>query len=320
MNVIETNSLRKSYGAQEVLHGIDLRVRKGRLVGFLGPNGAGKSTTIRILLGLIRASAGSALINGQDSRRRGRAIRADVGYLPGEVRFYPSLTGRATLNFYARARRRSCADEIGRLAELFDLNLDKRTRAYSSGMKQKLGLIQALMHQPELLILDEPTTGLDPLVRKSVFAELRRVVNTGRTILFSSHSLGEVEELCDDVIILREGRVIEQEEIGILQQRALRRVTIIWPSAEAIPAPLPARFQLIERDTHVIRGNWSGSTPSLIDWLSQLQLDDVTIEPPDLEDLFLTYYDGSAARPTEMTPPISGENPPDPSLQQGGTS
>ncbi|MGI9519444.1 MAG: AAA family ATPase, partial [Pirellulaceae bacterium] len=181
----------------------------------------------------------------------------------------------------------------------FDLNLDKKTRAYSSGMKQKLGLIQALMHQPDLLILDEPTTGLDPLVRKSVFAELRRIVDQGRTILFSSHSLGEVEELCDDVIILREGQVIEQEEIGILQQRALRRVTIIWPNADVIPDQMPGKFQIAERDTHVIRGNWSGSTPALLTWLNELNLDDVTIEPPDLEDLFLTYYDGSAVRSPE---------------------
>ncbi len=299
MNVIETSGLRKSYGATEVLHGIDLHVRKGRLVGFLGPNGAGKSTTIRVLVGLIRASAGSALVKGMDCRRRGREIRGDVGYLPGEVRFYPAMSGRATLNFYARARRRSCVDEIRRLAELFDLNLNKKTRAYSSGMKQKLGLIQALMHEPDLLILDEPTTGLDPLVRKSVFAELRRIVDQGRTILFSSHSLGEVEELCDDVIILREGRVIEQEEIGILQQRALRRVTIIWSDAGKIPGQLPGNFQVTERDGHVVRGNWSGSTPSLIAWLNDLNLDDVTIEPPDLEDLFLTYYDGSAAAFTE---------------------
>ncbi len=212
-NPIEISALRKSYGEVEVLHGIDFAVQPGRLVGFLGPNGAGKTTTIRILLGLIRASSGIANLFGVGSRQYGKRVRRDVGYLPGEIHFYTNLTGRATVEFLARARRVDCRNEIRRLAEAFDLELGKPVRKYSSGMKQKLGLIQALMHKPQLLVLDEPTNGLDPLVRKSLFVELRQVVSENRTVLFSSHTLSEVEELCDDVVMLRDGNIVERQSI-----------------------------------------------------------------------------------------------------------
>ncbi len=293
MNPIEIRQVRKSYGPTEVLHGIDIGVSPGRLTGFLGPNGAGKTTTIRILMGLIRASAGVASILGKPAREFGHELRSEVGYLPGEVRFYTSMTGRATLNFFANARRRNCRGEIDRLADRFDLDLSRTVRKYSSGMKQKLGLIQAMMHRPKLLVLDEPTNGLDPLVRKALFQELQQVIAEQRTVLFSSHTLSEVEELCDDVVILRDGHVIEQESIGVLKQRALRRVEVQFSFGHAPnPSQLPAEMLLQKQDGNRFTGTWGGTVSDLLKWLSTYSVDDVIIERPGLEDLFMAYYSG----------------------------
>ena len=273
-----------------MLHGITFGVGVGRLVGFLGPNGAGKTTAIRILLGLIGASAGSAKIFGSRCDALGPKIRRDVGYLPGEPRFYRDLTGQATLDFFAAARRRNCAAEIKRLASVFELDLARTVRKYSSGMKQKLGLIQALMHKPRLLILDEPTSALDPLVRQTLFAELRSVANDNRTVLFSSHTLGEVEELCDDVVILREGRIVEQQTIAKLRERSLRRVSLTYETDADVPTDFPADFSIHKSKTGTVTGTWSTDVRGLLEWLRRQPIEDVTIEQADLEDLFLSYY------------------------------
>ncbi len=286
--VISTHQLCKSYGQTQVLHDVDLAIEPGKLIGFLGPNGAGKTTTIRILLGLINASGGEARVFDLPCQGRGREIRTNVGYLPGDVHLYSNLSGRRLLQFLARARRRDCSSEIHRLAELFDLQLDKIVRSYSTGMRQKLGLIQALMHRPNLLILDEPTSGLDPLVRNTLFAELRRVIADGRSVLFSSHSLDEVEELCDEVIILRSGRIVEHQKIETLKQRALRKVEIVF--SKAPPADLPADLQHFEQNANAISGTWTGDMATLLDWLKSFAVQDVIIERPELNDLFMTYY------------------------------
>jgi ABC-2 type transport system ATP-binding protein len=290
MAAIVTQDLCKRFGPHEVLHQVNLRVPVGSRFGFLGPNGAGKTTAIRILLGLLRASAGSARILDQDVWRRGPHIRAEVGYLPGDVRFYDGLTGRATLAFLDAARGSASRDEIKRLTERFDLELDKRVRDYSRGMKQKLGLIQALMHRPKLLILDEPTVSLDPLIREVLYEELRNVAAEGRTVLFSSHTLSEVEGLCDHVAILREGRLIEQERIEVLRQRAVRHLELVF-EPEGRPAELPPQGLTVthESDT-ALWGTWVGPVDPLLSWLTRGHVRDMTIAPPDLADLFLAYY------------------------------
>src|SRR5262245_25849574 len=214
---IETSGLSKCYGRRVALQDLSLSVPEGALLGFRGPNGAGKTTTLRILAGLLRATAGSARLFGRDCWLDGPCLRAEVGYLPGELHLYEALTGRATLRFLAGVRRRDCSREIERLGRLFDLELDRRVRGYSHGMKQTLGLIQALMHRPRLLILDEPTNGLDPLMRRCLFDELRAVAAEGRTVLFSSHTLSEVDELCDEVAVLRQGRLVEMERVEVLR-------------------------------------------------------------------------------------------------------
>lgn len=287
---IECVDLNKRYGPQRVLHSVSFSIQPGKLVGFLGPNGAGKTTTIRILLGLLKPSSGTALVQGRSSRSEGHIIRRQIGYLPGDVHFYPGLTGRQTLKFLSGARGIDCEDQINRLAKSLDLDLTKRVRRYSTGMRQKLGLIQAMMHRPELLILDEPTSALDPLVRKVVFRELRKTVDEGRTIVFSSHSLAEVEELCDEVIILRAGRIVEQQTIEHLKHRALRRIRLTLADGTPFPTTFPAELNQMNRQGRSLTAAWTGSSTKLISWLDQLTLADVIIEKPDLNDLFLAYY------------------------------
>jgi ABC-2 type transport system ATP-binding protein len=288
--IILTRGLCKSYGEVDVLHDVSLNIEPGKLVGFLGPNGAGKSTTIRILLGLLNASAGNCELFGLPVATAGPIIRRRVGYLPGDVNLYSNLTGRKTLDFLARARRVNCSQQIDRLANVFELPLNRNVRSYSTGMKQKLGLIQAMMHRPDLLILDEPTSALDPLVRQAVFSELRNVIADGRSVLFSSHSLNEVEELCDEVIILRQGRVVEHQKIEVLQGRALRRIEITFVDAASIPESFPSALQVVKQNGRTINCTWSKSTDELLGWLVSHKLDDLIIERPDLNDLFITYY------------------------------
>lgn len=294
--LIHCKNLRKDYGSHTVLHDVDFSVEPGKLVGFLGPNGAGKTTTIRILLGLLNPTSGQSTIFEKCSQTEGKLIRSDVGYLPGDVNLYPSLTGRRTLQFLANARGRNCDGEIDRLATLLGLELDKRVRKYSTGMRQKLGLVQALMHKPRLLILDEPTSALDPLIRKKVFAELKNVVQDGRSVLFSSHSLSEVQELCDEVIVLREGRIVEQQTIKSLQSKALRNVEIVFASEAAMPVELPSQLSGRLKGEGSIKGVWTGTTKELVQWLSEHEVADLIVAKPDLSDLFLAYYESDGAR------------------------
>jgi ABC-2 type transport system ATP-binding protein len=292
MDAIAIHNLTKHYGRNVALRDLSLRVTPGRLFGFLGPNGAGKTTAIRILLGLLPATRGRAELLGRDAWRDGPALRAQVGYLPGDVRFYDWLTGRATLAFLDAARRSRAAAEIQRLIERFDLDLDRRVRDYSRGMKQKLGLIAALMHRPQVLILDEPTVALDPLIRQELYAELRQAAAQGRTVLFSSHTLAEVEELCDEVGILRNGRLIEQERMDVLRARALRHVEVRFDVAarSSPPPPPPEGLRVLEQSAAHLRGTWSGPVERLLAWLAACSVADVTIAPPELDELFLAYY------------------------------
>ena len=290
MNVVETSGLAKRYGAVQALAGVDLRIPSGSIFGFLGPNGAGKSTTLRILVGLLRASAGKVKVFGRDAWRESTSIRARVGYLSGDIRLYERLTGAALLAFCNRARGGGATGEASRLVERFEIDLSRRIRNYSRGMKQKLGLILAMMHRPPLLILDEPTIALDPLVRQTLFEELRAIAREGRTVLLSSHTLSEVELLCDHVAIIRAGRLVEDSSIEALRGRALRRVDLRLTSAPASALKLPPGLTVIECGDQTLRASWKGPVERLLSWLTSIGIADVAIEPPSLEDLFATYY------------------------------
>ncbi len=290
MNVIETTSLVKRYGRVEALAGLDLRVPKGSMFGFLGPNGAGKTTTLRILMGLLRPTSGAATVLGLDAWRESTRVCAKVGYLPGDVRFPDWMTGRAFLAFCDDARGGGGREEMGRLRERFDLDLDRRIRDYSRGMKQKLGLIQAMMHRPPLLILDEPTLALDPLVQQTLYDELRAVAAEGRTVLFSSHTLGEVEQLCDRVAIIRAGRLIEDSTIALLRERALRRIEFRLKEGAGRAMQFPDGLAAVIGQDGVVSATWKGPVGRLLSWLAALPIADATIGPPSLEDLFAAYY------------------------------
>ncbi|MBI5763978.1 MAG: ABC transporter ATP-binding protein [Planctomycetes bacterium] len=287
---IEATGLTKQYGEMRALGGVNLRVPTGSIFGFLGPNGAGKTTAMRIFVGLLRATGGDARVLGLDAWHDSRAIRVQVGYLPGDVRLYEWMSGRRLLAFCNRARGGGCEAEIARLTMRFDLDINRVIRNYSRGMKQKLGLIAALMHRPRLLILDEPTTALDPLVQQTLYVELRAAAAEGRTVLFSSHTLAEVESLCDRVAIIRGGRIIEDSTIDALQRRAVRRVELRIANSEWHKRTTPTAWSGIEsRDGSVI-GTWKGEVRELLSWLAGLPVDDVVIGAPDLEDLFAAYY------------------------------
>ncbi|MFH1418635.1 MAG: ABC transporter ATP-binding protein [Planctomycetota bacterium] len=290
MNVVETSGLAKRYGAVQALAGVDLRIPSGSIFGFLGPNGAGKTTTLRILVGLLRASAGTVRVLGRDAWRESTSIRARVGYLSGDVRLYERMTGAALLAFCNQARGGEAAGEASRLVERFEIDVSRRIRDYSRGMKQKLGLILAMMHRPPLLILDEPTTALDPLVRQTLFEELRAVVREGRTVFLSSHTLSEVESLCDHVAIIRAGRLVEDSSIEALRGRALRRVVMRLKSGPASALKLPPGMTGLKCGGETLQASWEGPVEPLLSWLTAIGVADVAIEPPSLEDLFATYY------------------------------
>src|SRR5664280_3264731 len=222
--VIEAKGLIKYYGASRGVSGLDFAVEAGEVFGFLGPNGAGKTTTIRLMLDLIRPTAGRIEIFGQDLRRSSVAIRARIGYLPGDLRLYERLTPREHLRYFAALRGLDGLGEGEKLAERFELELDRPIKALSKGNRQKVGLVQAFLHRPDLLLLDEPTAGLDPLVQQTFNEILREVTAEGKTVFLSSHVLSEVQRLADRVAIIREGSLELVEAVDTLRARAFVRV------------------------------------------------------------------------------------------------
>ena len=288
--IIETNSLSRYYGRRRGIDTVDLAVPEGTLFGFLGPNGAGKTTAIRVMLGLLRPSSGSARIFGLDCWRQSERIRREVGYMPGDLRLHAWLNGMRALKIWGRIRGVNLFPHGRDLAERFNLDLTIKVRSMSRGMRQKLGLILALAHKPRLLILDEPTISLDPLMQTIVQQLLREMAAAGHTVFFSSHMLGEVEQLCDRVAIIRDGRLVADESLERLRAHAGHQVTIHWRDPAAAAAEPPAFFQLDERNGSVWSGFLTGPVEPFVAWLAGRGIDDVSIGRPDLETLFRHYY------------------------------
>ncbi len=317
--IIRTAGLTRHYGRVVALSGLDLDVVRGEVFGYLGPNGAGKTTTIRILLDLIRPTAGAALLFGQDSRRDGLAIRRRTGYLPGEMALYENLTGRQFLAYFAALRGGVEWAYVDRLAERFAAELRPKIRALSHGNRQKLGLIQAFMHRPELLILDEPTVGLDPLMQQEFYALIAEARQAGQTIFVSSHVIPEVERTCDRVGILRSGRLLTVERISALKAKAIRHVEIRF--GEPVPADafawLPGtRDMRVAGD--LLRCSVVGSIDPLVKAAARYEVIEINSQEPSLEELFLTYYEPAQQAAAEVTkpapPPAEAEPAPPPAL------
>ena len=288
---IATSGLTKDFGSGRGLFGLDLEVRQGEVFGFLGPNGAGKSTTMRLLLDLIRPTAGSARVLGLDAVADSLTIRRRVGFLPGDWALYPKLTGRAVLDYLARLRGGVDPRLRDSLAERFDADLDRPLHELSTGNRQKLGLIQAFMHEPELLILDEPIAGLDPLVQQSFHALLGEVSAQGRTVFLSSHTLSEVERVTQRLAILRQGRVVVVDSLENLRKVAVQRLEIEF--AESVPA---SAFQALPGVTEAtgngrtVTVSFAGSADAVVKAAAAHEVRAIRPGEEDLEDIFLRYY------------------------------
>lgn len=289
---IETLGLGKTYrGDVQALVDLDMTVELGEVYGLLGPNGAGKTTLIRILLDLIAPSSGHAKLLDRDTRSAGAAARMHVGYLPGDARLAPRLTGRQQLESFARMSGGLASAEIEPLAERFSAVLDRPIRELSRGNRQKIALIQAFMHSPQLVLLDEPTSGLDPLIQEEFRQVVRETAGDGRTVFLSSHSLDEVQHVAHRVGIIRAGRLAAVESVETLVARSVRHVVATFQAAVD-----PAVFTQLDSvgdvraDGRVLRCSVRGSMDALLKELARHDVLDLTSTPADLEEIFLSFY------------------------------
>jgi ABC-2 type transport system ATP-binding protein len=294
--VITTDGLSKDYGSGRGLFELDLEVRQGEVFGFLGPNGAGKSTTLRLLLDLIRPTAGSARVLGLDTIKDSLEVRRRVGFLPGDLALYPKLTGRAVLDYLADVRGGVDRRVRDGLVERFDAVLDRPIRQLSTGNRQKLGLVQAFMHEPELLILDEPIAGLDPLVQQSFHALLGEVSANGHSVLLSSHTLSEVERVTDRLAILRNGRLVVVDSIENLRRVAVQKLDIEFTAAidptefRGLPGVID-----VTADGVTVTVSFEGSADAVVKAAAAHEVRAIRPREDDLEDIFLRYYRDDAA-------------------------
>jgi beta-exotoxin I transport system ATP-binding protein len=292
-NAIEVNELIKSYGKVRALRGIDLQVQRGEIFGFLGPNGAGKTTTIRCMLDMIRPDGGRIILMGLDPQVDPVAVQARTGYLPGEMQYYENLTPKRQLRFFNDMRGGTAEwNYVESLADRLGLDLNQPIKNLSKGNKQKLGVIQALMHRPELLILDEPTSGLDPLMQQEVLKLLREANSIGTTIFFSSHIMSEVENLAERVAIIRSGEIVEITNTTSLTHSAVNRLTIRFkrPIDYSELLALPGVLLISKTDHSGLTLQVTGDLEQLVQVLGHMPVLDLETERPSLEEVFLTYY------------------------------
>ena len=301
-SVIEIRGLSKTYGSGKkqtlALHHLDLTVNRGEIFGYLGPNGAGKTTTIRLLLDLIRPSAGSAKIFGLDIRADSVEIHRRIGFLPGELSLWEGRTGNQIINYVASVRgdTRGILKHADELAEGLDLDTTKRVRDLSSGNKRKLGLVIAMMHSPELLILDEPTGGLDPLVQQTFHEMMDEYRAKGKTVFLSSHVLSEVQAICDRVGILRDGELKAVESVEKITNVEFHWVDVTF--RDAIPAGFERQLESMPSITDVstngtrVRMRMAGDFDPLLRAVSSGYVEMLHVEEPSLEEIFLAFYSG----------------------------
>ena len=293
-NIISTKDLTKFYGKSLGIEKVNLEVQEGEIFGFIGPNGAGKSTTIRTLLGLLKPTSGSATIFDKDIAKHGPEIREEIGYLPSEVFYYDNMRVidllRYSASFYKHKPRKAIEDRMYTLAKLLDLDLKKKIDDLSYGNKKKVGIVQGLQHSPKLIILDEPTGGLDPLMQQTFFELLREENKRGATILFSSHILSEVQKLCDRVAIIKEGRIIKVERMDDLRRNSYAKVRL------ELGAPINKTWlkhpgiSKVEVEANHISFLYKGDINAITKLVADMKLISVWIEEPELEEIFMHYY------------------------------
>ena len=292
MKAIQTQGLTKYYGKARGVENLDLTVEQGAFFGFIGPNGAGKSTTIRTLLGLISPSSGSASVLGLDIVRNRTAILRRVGYLPSEAAFYGGMRVREVLKLSAELRRKDCAAEAARLCERLQLDPASKVNALSYGNRKKVGIVCALQSEPELLILDEPTGGLDPLMQREFFNILRERNEAGTTVFLSSHVLSEVQRNCARAAVIRAGRVVACDRVEALASAGAKRVTVRGTVELSGLEGVRDRKDMEETVSFL----YSGAMEALLKVLAAGRVTDLSVSEPDLEELFLHFYEGGEAQ------------------------
>ncbi|MBB6215410.1 ABC-2 type transport system ATP-binding protein [Anaerosolibacter carboniphilus] len=290
MNVIEIENLTKYYGKARGIMDINFNVEEGEIFGFIGPNGAGKSTTIRTLLALIYPTSGTAKIFGKDCIKYGPEIKKEIGYLPSEVFYYDRMKVIDLLRYSASFYKKDCNKRIRELAEVMNLDLNKKIDDLSLGNKKKVGIVQGLLHEPKLIILDEPTSGLDPLMQQNFFDLLAAENKKGATILFSSHILSEVQRLCNRVAIIKEGRIVKVEKISTLKENTYKKFKI-----ETVSNIEKNHFDItgisdLEVKENIVSFLFRGNINSILKKISQIEIVNLWIEEPNLEEIFMHYY------------------------------
>ena len=302
--IIEVEGLTKSYGSKRGIANVSFQVEEGEVFGFLGPNGAGKTTTIRLLMALLRADAGTACIAGLDCWQQSVEIKRLIGYLPGEPSLDPNLTGGQLLEYFGHLRGGVDQAYLKQLIKRLDLDSSRKFRHYSSGNKRKVVLIQAFMHRPRVLILDEPTNGLDPLNQQEFDRMVKEVRDEGRTVFLSSHILTEVEQTCSRVGIIREGQLVRVG--GVTELKDIKRHEVMITFANAVPA---GAFKTLDgvaevealADGQTLRLVIQGGEDAVIKAAAQYSVVTLTSHEPSLEDIFLRYYEGDAQAPKEAS-------------------
>ncbi len=303
--IIQTNKLTKSYGKSRGIIEVTFDIQEGEVFGFLGPNGAGKTTTMRVLMGLLHANSGSATIGGLDCWKESTEVKKLVGYLPGEFTFDPGLRGAQIIEYLGNLRGGVDQAYVRSLVERLSFDPSKRFREYSHGNKQKLGLVQAFMHKPRLLILDEPTTGLDPLNQQEFYKMVAEVRAGGRTVFLCSHILPEVEQTCDRVAIIREGRLVKIDHVSSLKDIRRHDVEISFAGPASVEwfKNVPGVARVAQgANEHTLQLNVQGELTEIIKIASQHSATNIDTHEPSLEEVFLRFYE-----PEQPSAALAGE-------------
>ncbi len=290
MSIIEVNQLTKFYGKAKGIENVSFNVEEGEIFGFIGPNGAGKSTTIRLFLGLIHPTSGGAKIFGKDCIQYGPEIRQEIGYLPSEVFYYDRMKVLELLKYSASFYKKDCSARLLELADIMELDLKRRIDDLSYGNRKKVGIVQGLLHQPKVILLDEPTSGLDPLMQQKFFNLIREENKRGATVFFSSHILGEVQKMCSRVAIIKEGSIINVQDIKSMQNENYKKIKVTASDLDEKMFAVEGVSKL-EQHNGTVNFFYRGDINVVLRLISRQEVSDATIEEPTLEEIFLHYYE-----------------------------
>ena len=294
MYAIETEGLTKYYGKDRGIIDLNLKINEGEIFGFIGPNGSGKTTTIRLFLSLLFPTSGSGKIFNNDIAKNGPSIKKIVGFIPTEVNYYENMTVKELIEYSARFYKISLDHHFDQLVNALDLDLSRKIVELSMGNKKKVAVVQSLIHKPRLLILDEPTIGLDPLIQNHLFDILNEQNEKGTTIFFSSHVLSDVEKFCHRVAFIKDGRIIIEDDISSLKEKLLSRITFRLKEGTDDITLRTTGVISIEKTKNGTSFLYKGEIPLLLKELSQLPVEKITITEPDLEEIFMHYYEGDS--------------------------